>query len=692
MLPLNRLDHGIISVLALLVVSILGFTVVQIVETMERSPAQFDGTPAYVSKPAAPNSIAVLPFDSCTADPEDKVLGAALAAESINSLAQTENLKAISRSSSFAFMSAGLTLQQVARPLNVAHLLVGTLCREDGDLTLAVQLAEADGFVLGTESFLQPENPVFPQAETLAAKVTAWVNTQLGTSMPRARIRACDKIDAYQLTLVGREYIERGEFERAQVAFEKALERDSNCADALALLAYARTLALASPPINQAEILTEQEVSARQALAMRPDSELSVQSLVRILGQLGHAEAAEQVLREALASQPRSAGLNAALAGSLVQQERYPAARVAAQRALRLNPSESEAWLAYNTAVRREEGIAAGIRILESWLEQDPLNIEPVDLLGWHHYWMGNYHQAMRTYDRLRVLPDFPPGAWRSQYLIAVWSGRLDKGMELALDMLENGGDDLNNGYVRWELCNVATEVLGTLGLHEEMNHWMAWMDRVDVQNGGHFLYNIRRLQRLGEWEEAAQLAKKWRDELGPDWANAFQSRIFILHALARGGEYQGVVDLIEGLRDVHGEFYADETVQWYLAAAYRRLGDEEKVALYFEATKSELAEQEENIIDGEVRAPMEVWDLAISYAFAGRYEDALAALEMIVEDIFFRFWDDPLGVWAPLEADPRFQEIIEIVEADFERQARHVKAMLSDHDIDVLLAQMVSQ
>jgi TolB-like protein/tetratricopeptide (TPR) repeat protein len=691
--PLGRTDYGIIGGLSVLAIAIAGFTAAGVLDAIRNAEIETEVT--FANSPPAINSIAVLPFDSCEQSPDVEILGSALAAQLIEWLAAGEGLKVIARASSFSFRSSTFGFRQISGSLNVAHLLTGTLCRENGSLRLDVQLVDPEGFVVVSETFHQPDDPTLPQSDTLVATVAQWTTGQLGLTGPAVMVRACENLDAYQQTLVGREYLKNGEFVKALNTFERAVEKEPGCADAVAGVVRAKISSIGWEPVDHHVTLQEQEEPARRAVAMDPTSAFAAETLAELLTQQDRNEEAEQVLRNAISYQPRSASLHARLAGVVANRGDPEEAQMIAKKAIILDPTSTVARGSLSASLARQNRMSEGIRVLMDGIELDPLNTELLDRLAWAYYGVGQFHNADRTFDRMRTLPDFPPDAWRDQFLITLWSGRIDKAIALAINMLENGGEDLAVDFVHRELCYASMQ-LGILGLHDAMNQWMEQLGRVP---GDRFQntwkeFNGYRLLLLDEYDAAAAFARRWFEDIGG--MDALDSPVLesILFTLASAGEYREALDIIEASGKT--DFYGDGPGGSIRATALYGLGIEPEASEAIEqAFVSQIPEQEERLFADGWRPPRDFYELAYNYALAGRREDALDALEMAVDAHYRWPLREPWEIFdavLSLYEEPRFLELEEIVLDDLDRQARRIEAMLAKRDTDVLFAGMLSQ
>ncbi len=88
-------------------------------------------------------SIAVLPFENMSGDPEQEYFSDGISEELLNLLAQIPELRVISRSSAFSFKGKDIAIPTVAKQLNVAHVLEGSVRKVGNRVRITAQLIEA---------------------------------------------------------------------------------------------------------------------------------------------------------------------------------------------------------------------------------------------------------------------------------------------------------------------------------------------------------------------------------------------------------------------------------------------------------------------------------------------------------------------------------------------------------------------
>jgi TolB-like protein/Flp pilus assembly protein TadD len=229
----RKLDFFIIAVL-LLVIGILVFQRLR----PSVSPA--------VSL-ALEKSIAVLPFDNLSRDPDNAYFSDGIQDEILTKLAGIGDLKVISRKSTAKYKSTPEDLKTVARELGVATVLEGSVQRAGDKVRVNVQLLDARVDThLWAKSYDRDLKDVFAVESEVAQEIADALRAKLSPSQSNALATApTHDPEAYDLFLKGEYEKHQAEsalsaelFDRAQTFYRQALARDPNFALAYARLAY----------------------------------------------------------------------------------------------------------------------------------------------------------------------------------------------------------------------------------------------------------------------------------------------------------------------------------------------------------------------------------------------------------------------------------------------------------------------
>jgi len=246
-------------------------------------------------------SIAVLPFDNLSSDPEQVYFVDGVAEEILNLLARIRDLRVISRSSSFAFRGQNLEVPDIAERLDVAHVLEGSVRRAGNRVRVTAQLIEARTDThLWSKTYEREVDDVFRIQDEIAADVVRNLELTLKEPLPHSR-----QVDPEVLALVqqARQIFEiRGESAgtRMKVLLEKALELDPNDASAIEWMSTADFVQVTEGIMSYEEMRRRWTVFRQQILATDPESVVVEFSDAWDLWEAGKLEQAAEVYLDAL--------------------------------------------------------------------------------------------------------------------------------------------------------------------------------------------------------------------------------------------------------------------------------------------------------------------------------------------------------------------------------------------------------
>ena len=209
----------------------------------ERVTAQ-DAAPAASHQIAVPapdaKSIAVLPFADMSPAKDQEYMSDGIAEELLNLLAKVPELKVIARTSSFAFKGKDIKVEDIARELNVAHVLEGSVRTSGTQLRITAQLIRtADSTHLWSETYDRTLDDIFAVQDEIAVAVVEELKIKLLGAAPMAQ--ATDP-KAYALFLRAREVarlLTEASLEEAIPLYQQALKIDPAYPAACVGLAYA---------------------------------------------------------------------------------------------------------------------------------------------------------------------------------------------------------------------------------------------------------------------------------------------------------------------------------------------------------------------------------------------------------------------------------------------------------------------
>jgi adenylate cyclase len=188
-------------------------------------------------------SIAVLPFNNMSGDPEQEYFADGMVEDIITDLSRFRNLFVIARNSSFTYKGRAVDVKQVGRELGVRYVLEGSVRKAANRLRITGQLIDAStGAHLWAERFDGGLEDVFELQERMASSVIGAIAPKLEQAeIARARGKPTGSLDAYDYYLRGMESVYRWTKEGAEEAlrlYYRAIELDPEFAAAYGMAAW----------------------------------------------------------------------------------------------------------------------------------------------------------------------------------------------------------------------------------------------------------------------------------------------------------------------------------------------------------------------------------------------------------------------------------------------------------------------
>ena len=324
-------------------------------------------------------SIAVLPFENLSHDPDNAYFADGIQEEILTRLSKIADLKVISRTSTQRYKGTPTNLLEIAKQLGVAHILEGTVQKAADQVRVNVQLinAQTDSH-LWAEKFDRNLADIFAVESEIATKIADTLQAKLtGSEKQAIAARPTENSEAHQLYLKGRYFLSRRTEEGLKKSvefFNQAIDKDSGYA-----LAYS-------------------------GLA---DSNMYLLKLafLRGLSRKESYERAKAAATKALELDDNLAEAHTSLALVKMEYEwEWASSEGEFKRAIQLNPGFAEAHHQYShylTAMgRSSESLAESLRALEL----DPLSLVLNGHLAWHYLYARQYDQAIQQCQRTAEL------------------------------------------------------------------------------------------------------------------------------------------------------------------------------------------------------------------------------------------------------------------------------------------------
>ncbi len=330
-----------------------------------------------VGTPVHAVTLAVLPFENRTGDPDQEYFSDGMTDEMIAQLGRLhpEGLRVIARTSVMPYKHTDKPPDQIARELGVAYLLESSVRREAGRVRITAALIQAENQTqLWTDSFERESSGILALQSDVAREVARRVDVALTPEQER-RLSGARNVnpEVYESYLRGMYYVSQNTPEGREKGMQylhRAVEIDPADPLAYAGLATGYVTLGHGGATDQPEAFPRAKAAAEQALKLQPDMAEAVGALADVALYYDWDWArAEQLFRRALELNPSMAITHYHHAWYLALFDRQDEAIAAHKRARDLDPLRAlhTGWLGqlYNYAGRYDEAIVEAKRALE---------------------------------------------------------------------------------------------------------------------------------------------------------------------------------------------------------------------------------------------------------------------------------------------------------------------------------------
>jgi TolB-like protein/class 3 adenylate cyclase/Tfp pilus assembly protein PilF len=322
-------------------------------------------------------SIAVLPFQNMSGDPEQEYFADGIVEDIITALSRFKSLFVIARNSTFTYKGKAVDIKQVGRELGVRYVLEGSVRKAGNRVRITGQLIEAStGRHLWADKFDGDLADVFGLQDQVTTSVVGLIAPTLEQAeIERATQKPTDRLDSYDFYLRGKALANKmGSLAEARGLFEKAFEQDPGYGAAYAMAAWTLMMqqSIGGVPLT-AEMRADAIRLANVGSKVASDDAFTLARSGHVLTYLGH-------------EYDRGA--------SMVEQ------------AVALNPNLAIAW----------------------------------NSLGWVSLMCGEGERAIESFDRLIRLSPLDPlriGAWNGSSFASFHLGRYEEGRASAMKAIQ---------------------------------------------------------------------------------------------------------------------------------------------------------------------------------------------------------------------------------------------------------------
>jgi len=380
----------------------------------------YSGVAAPLPLPDKP-SIAVLPFQNMSGDPEQEYFADGMVEEIITALSRIGWLFVIARNSSFTYKGKSVDVKQVGRQLGVRYLLEGSVRKGGNRVRITAQLVEAEtGAHLWADRFDGSLEDIFDFQDKVAIDVAGVIEPALqAAEVRRSAARPTNDLTAYDLYLraLATFYpITKERLLKVLELLEEAIAIDPHCGPALSLAAMCQMRLVRESWAEAPETASRKAVDlARQALQVAGDDPGILANAAFVLANFGEEIGAMMALVDRALALTPSFSRGWFLSGVLRLWASQPDLAIKhAEMALRLSPRErmgTPLSLIGEAHFFKREFAEAAPKLLQS-IQENPGYPHSYRVLAACYAQMGRLDEAREIIARLNVLtPDLVPSA-----------------------------------------------------------------------------------------------------------------------------------------------------------------------------------------------------------------------------------------------------------------------------------------
>jgi adenylate cyclase len=285
---------------------------------------QFEGATTSASSLAFPDrpSIAVLPFQNLSGDPEQDYFADGMVEEITTALSRIRQLFVITRNSTLIYKGRIVDVKQISRELGVRYVVEGSVRRVNSHVRITAQLVDAvAGHNVWVERYEREFADIFALQDEITERIAASIEPQLyAAEYIRSKRKSPESLDAWECAMRALSYVNTRSMRDYAIALEllkKAIQIDATYALPHALIAYMTALEVLYGWMPEAIAIPAARDAAEKGLLLDADDPWVHLALGYVHQQSRRSEDAVQEYKKALSLNPNFALAHTYLATAL---------------------------------------------------------------------------------------------------------------------------------------------------------------------------------------------------------------------------------------------------------------------------------------------------------------------------------------------------------------------------------------
>jgi serine/threonine protein kinase/tetratricopeptide (TPR) repeat protein len=432
------------------------------------------------------DSLAVLPFENTSGDPENEYLGDGITGTLINALATLPKLRVMAQATVFRFKGRQSDPQMVGRELDVRAILTGKVTKRGDGLVITTEMVDViTGAQLWGAQYHRKFGDIFAIQEEISNEIARQLQPRLTRKEKKRLVRRhTEDPEAYQLYLKGRHHWNqwtREGFAKGIECFQGAFAKDPAYAVAHAGLADSYVLLGWNSLLPPKEAFRKGKTAAMKALQFDEDLAEAHTSLAAVLWLYDwNWLEAQTEFKRSLQLAPAYPNVNHWFAEYLMTMGRFEDAITQIEHAEELDPLSLIINVAHGWILYYARKYDASIEQLQKILDLDPNYSVTRWILGLVYRKLGRYDEAIAEGEKAVALSGASPLMHAALAQTYGMAGKPEKALEILDSLTHRAAQEyvapyfFAGIYAGTQEKDRALEWLGKA--YEENSHWLLYL------------------------------------------------------------------------------------------------------------------------------------------------------------------------------------------------------------------------